>query len=357
MSSDNEENGMTHYEEPETRVQVLTTTGAVALAKSEVESQLDAAHRYPRSITKFMRDAQTMATLDVEVAQSCIYALPRGGKTISGPSIRMAEICASAWGNLHLAARVVGVEDTEIIAQGGAWDLERNTRYSVENRRRITNKNGGRYNEDMITTTGNAAASIALRNAVFRAIPRAYVDKLYAIVRKVAVGDATTLATRRAQVLERLGKMGADQARVLHALGKKGVEDIGLDELEVLIGYGTAIRDKEKTVDELFPPVPVTPPAGASEEQGRRMSLGTRGKKAEGASDGEAKAADTKAPEAQPTDVKPAEPQAEAKSEPTPVPEPQKNPKPEPRVPLSEMSPKERKELEAQVKAWEERNK
>jgi hypothetical protein len=177
-----------------------------------------------------------------------------------------------------LAARIVAIEDTNIVAQGGAWDLGSNVRYSVETRRRITDKNGNRYNDDLITLTGNAAASIALRNAIFRAIPRAYVDRLYAQVRKVAVGDATTLANRRGQVLERLAKMGADQARVLNALQKKGVDDIGLDELETLIGYGTAIKEGTKSVDELFPAVVAAPPPVEPEQQGKRLPLGKRQK-------------------------------------------------------------------------------
>jgi len=272
-----DENALTEFDEPEDRIAVQNTTLS-AMAKSEVEAQLDAAHRYPRSVTKFLREALSLASINVEVAQSCIYALPRGGKTISGPSVRLAEICASAWGNLHVAARIVGIEDTNIVAQGGAWDLEKNLRYSVETRRKITDKNGKRYNEDMVVMTGNAAASIALRNAIFRAIPRAYVDQLYAQVRKVAVGDATTLVARRDAVLGKLAKMGADLPRVLGALGKKGVDDIGLDELEVLIGYGTSIKDGSRTVDELFPvpgaPTGPTQQPLAAEDQGRRMPLG-----------------------------------------------------------------------------------
>ncbi|MFN8826683.1 MAG: hypothetical protein ACK501_17070, partial [Planctomycetota bacterium] len=45
--------------------------------------------------------------------------------------------------------------------------------------RRITGKNGRRYSSDMIGVTGNAACSIALRNAVFRGIPRAFWIDIY----------------------------------------------------------------------------------------------------------------------------------------------------------------------------------
>ncbi len=47
----------------QTAIQVMTAGAAGALNRSEVEAQLDAAHRYKRSTTSFMRDAISMATL------------------------------------------------------------------------------------------------------------------------------------------------------------------------------------------------------------------------------------------------------------------------------------------------------
>jgi hypothetical protein len=235
------------------QIAVLVPSAAGALNKSEVECQLDAAHKYARSVKRFLTEAVTLATLNQEVAESCIYSLPRGGKVIAGPSIRLAEICASAYGNLHIGARVVGIEDKEIVAQGIAWDLEKNLRVSVESRRRITNKNGSRFNDDMITMTGNAAASIGLRNAIFRVIPRAYVNAVYQKAREVAVGSASTLSAKRQTVVDRLVKMGAMPDRILARIGKPSVEDINLNDLEILIGLGTAIRDGNLNADEAFP--------------------------------------------------------------------------------------------------------
>ncbi len=256
------------YEEQEAMTVVETT--AVSINRSEVESQITAAHRFPRSIKRFLSEATTMATLDEETAQSCIYALPRGGKTVSGPSVRLAEICASAWGNLQVAARPYEVGETTVTAQGVCWDMQANLMVKVETKRKITDKGGKRFNEDMILMTENAASSIALRNAILRVIPRAYINKVYDRARQVAVGDAKTLATRRSDALAKLAKLGADQVRVLAALGRAGVDDITLDDLETLFGYHTAVKEGTKSVDEVFP-APVAPTEPAAE--GRRMSL------------------------------------------------------------------------------------
>jgi hypothetical protein len=237
----------------DTEIARVDVAAVAVLNKSEVEAQLEAAHRYPRSIKSFTSEALSLATLSQDVAESCLYSVPRGGKLVAGPSVRLAEICASSYGNLHVGARVLGVEDKEIVAQGVCWDLQKNLRVTVETRRRITGKDGKRFNDDMITMTGNAAASIALRNAIFRVVPRAFVDVIYSEVRRVAVGDASTLAARREAVVTRLQKIGVPLERIFPRVEVKALEDVGLEQLEILIGLGTAIKSGERTIDECFP--------------------------------------------------------------------------------------------------------
>lgn len=245
---------------------------AAALNRSDVEAQLTAAHQHPRKVARFLNEAITLATMTRPIAEACMYAVPRDGKLITGPSVRLAEICASAYGNLHIGARIVDVEEKEVVAQGIAWDLERNLRATVETRRRITNKQGRRYSDDMITTTGNAAASIALRNAIFRVIPKAYVQQVYDRARLTAVGDAKTLVARRDELLERLTKIGVHPDRVFHRLGKQK-PDISLDDIELLIGLGSAIASGDTEIDEAFPAPPSAAISGAAPEEGRRISM------------------------------------------------------------------------------------
>lgn len=225
----------------------------IAVARSEIEGQLDAAHKYPRSLAKFRKSAISMATITREAAEACMYAVPRGGKSITGPSVRLAEICASAWGNLHIETRVVEETDKEIVARGVAWDLETNTKLASEARRSITGKGGRRYDDNMVQVTGMAAQSVALRNAIFRVIPRALVDVIYAEAKAVAVGNAKTLVARREEIVGRLQKGGIPVERILLRVEKTTVEDIGLEELETLVGLLSSLRAKEITPDEAFP--------------------------------------------------------------------------------------------------------
>lgn len=235
-------------------IQVATASQVAALNRSEIEAQLDAAHKYPRSIARFLKEAESMATISEDVAESCMYALPRGdGDPIPGPSVRLAEICASAYTNMQFGSRVLDVEETEIISQGVAWDMEKNIRVSLETRRRIIGKTGKRYKGDMINVTGAAASAIALRNAIFKVIPLAYVRTIYGKAKAVAVGDAKTLYARREGLLGWLQKAGAKLDRILARVGKPSVEDVGLDDLEKLYGLANAIKSSELTVDNAFP--------------------------------------------------------------------------------------------------------
>lgn len=222
---------------------------------NEINQQVATAHRYPRSITKFRQEAMTMATIDEETAASCFYKLPRAGKEIEGPGIRLAEIVASAWGNLRTGARIVEETNEYIVAQGFAHDLEKNVATAIEVRRRITDKYGKKYSSDMVSTTANAACSIALRNAIFKVIPKSYIDKVYESAKSVAIGNASTLNSRRTAAIAYFSKMGVTEAQILSTLGKAGIQDIDLNDIETLTGLKTAIKDGQTTVDQAFPPL------------------------------------------------------------------------------------------------------
>lgn len=224
-------------------------------ARGEVDTQISTARRFPRSVKKFQSKAMELATLDQETAGSCFYSLPRDGKNIEGPSARLAEIVVGAWGNVRSQANVVDIDGSFVTVRGMCWDLENNVAVSTEVRRRITNKQGRRFSDDMIVTTANAACSIALRNAIFKVVPMALVRPIYLAARRVAVGDATTLVDRRSAMLAYFAKMGVRSEQICLKVDKPGIEDINLDDLGTLLGISTAIKEGDTTVDEEFPPI------------------------------------------------------------------------------------------------------
>lgn len=232
--------------------------GISDITRAEIDIQISTAKKYPRSLAAFRQDALSMATSDKEVAASCFYKLKRKGEDgpqfIEGPSVRLAEIVANAWGNLRYGARIIAENKDEVIAQGVAHDLEKNVFSTIEVSRRITRKDGTRFGHDMIQVTKNAACSIALRNAIFKTVPFTYAKAIYEKAKQTAVGTAKTLGERRQEMLSQFSKMSVTKEQVVKFLEVPSIEDIGLAEVETMIGVHTAIKNGDTTVDEQFKP-------------------------------------------------------------------------------------------------------
>lgn len=230
-----------------------------AVERANVDSQVATAKRYPRDIRRSIDNSVVMATMNQETAQSCSYALPRGGKPITGPSVHLAKIIVSNWGNMRTEAKVVQITDKQVISRGTCWDLETNVASAFEVRRSIIGKNGQRFSDDMITVTGNAANSIAYRNAIFAVIPKVITDRVYYAAQKFITGDLSDsdkLLKVRTGILNNFkNNYGITEEEVVKMCGKQTVNQIGADEISMLMGTIQALKDGDTTVDELMKPI------------------------------------------------------------------------------------------------------
>ena len=223
-----------------------------AITRSEVDSQVATAHAYPRSLANFRDRCVSEATVDEITAASCRYVIPRDGKQIEGPSVRLAEIVAAAYGNIRVASRIIAIDDKFVTAQGVAHDLEANYAVAVENKRSILKTNGQRYSQSMIQTTALAAQAIAYREAVFKVDPRALFMPAFFAARAAAVGTVETLAKRRSEVFGYFARFGIVQEQVLAVVGREQLVDVTLDDLATLRGIATAIKNGEVDPEEAF---------------------------------------------------------------------------------------------------------
>lgn len=222
------------------------------ITKAEIDIQITTAKAYPRSNKMFLDKALSMATLNEDIAASCAYALPRGGKALEGPSVRLAEIVCASYGNIRAGARVIANDGKTITAQGICHDLESNYCATVEVKRKITDKYGKTYNEDMQVVTGNAACAIAYRNAVFKVVPSALVNDVYEKAKEVAKGTAETLVKRRDKAVKYFKDLLVTEKQICEVLEVKKIEDIDLDKLATLSGMRTLIKNGESTIKDLF---------------------------------------------------------------------------------------------------------
>lgn len=226
--------------------------------RANIDIQVSTAKQYPRSISRCANNAVAIATMDKDTAQSCGYALPRGGKPITGPSVHLAKIIAQQYGNLRAEAKVVEITDKQVVSRGTAWDLENNYAVSFEVRRSIVGKNGNRFSDDMITVTGNAANSIAYRNAIFGIVPKSITDKAYKAAQHLITGDLSDeekLIKRRDGAIKHfIDTYGITEEEVIKLCGKHTVNQIQADEIALLLGFAQSLKDGDTTVDELMAP-------------------------------------------------------------------------------------------------------
>lgn len=227
-----------------------------AINRAEVDIQIATAKQYPRDLTRVLNQIRTYAMMDIETAEDCFYALRRGkgddATVIEGVSVRLAEIIAGAWGNLRIQTRIIGNDGKTITVQGICHDLETNVAVSQEVKRRITDRNGRTYSEDMQVLTGNAAAAIAFRNAVLRVVPKAITKNVVNEVKQVAIGQAIDLETRRQNMLKWFATVGVTLAEVLTYCGVKAVEELDNNMVFELRGLANAIKEGTTTVAETF---------------------------------------------------------------------------------------------------------
>lgn len=253
--------------EPQVSLQMVSASHLNEIVKAEIDQQISTAKAYPRDITSAKKSMLTQATMTPEIAATMYYKLPRRQKTdngweqkwIEGPSVRLAEIAAGNWGNCSVGARIVAIDAQFITAQGIFHDLETNVRFQVEVKRKIVDKKGKRFSEDMVVVTGNAAASIALRNAIFKGINKSYIEPIWQEAKKVANGNALPIEVRRQNALAYFTvKKAVPLERVLAVLEVNRIEEIGVEHLENLIGMKVALDEEASSIDELFPPIEQT---------------------------------------------------------------------------------------------------
>jgi hypothetical protein len=252
-----------------------TDSGPVSLELPNLglQQMIANARAYPRDIKSVVANITTLATLDDETAAECLYALvrsskharkdgdkegDRSGKAIEGPSIRLAEIAAQCYGNCFTDGRRVRIDKTDkvVICEGLFFDAQTNMGNRAMVSRRIADRHGRLYSDDMINVTTQAAISIAKRNAILGGIPRGIYRPAYVAARGIVSGGVAQLPKNRAKALAAFAAYGIVPKQILDVLGVASEGEIGLDHIATLRGMFAAIRNGEATVEEMFPAAP-----------------------------------------------------------------------------------------------------
>lgn len=94
---------------------------------AEVQAAMVIAKRFPRDPVAAMDRIMNACTRPT-LAEGALYSYSRGGSDVTGPSIRLAEAMAQAWGNMQFGVRELEQRNGESTVEAFAVDIETNTR-------------------------------------------------------------------------------------------------------------------------------------------------------------------------------------------------------------------------------------
>ena len=217
-----------------------------------LDTQIATAKQYPRDLAKFVSNTTAMVCKNEATAASCLFALPRGGKTIEGRTIRFAEIVAINYGNLRIADRIVMEGEKEVIAEAIVFDMENNVAFKSEVPMSILNSSGERYNDDMILMTKRAAQSKARRNAILTAVPPVMTEDIELAIDKTLLVEGAEFEKRVTDTMAFLEKAGVKEGDVCQLLLIKKIGDMNAAQLRTLRGIATGIHKNEFTAETLL---------------------------------------------------------------------------------------------------------
>lgn len=248
-------------------------------AVAEVQAAVVVAQQCPRSLqaaVTMMRESCAQKTL----AERAFYRFPRGGQSVSGPSVHLARELARCWGNVQYGITELRRDDehgqSEMLAF--AWDVQTNTRsmqvFIVPHKR---DKRGGPEKltdmRDIYENNANNGAR-RLREAIFSILPTWFTEDAKDLcTRTLADGGGKPLAERRVDAVKAFEGLGVTAEQLQERLGRVPDQWTDHDLAQLHVTYKSLERG-EITIEEEFPPQRVTAaeltrrPAKVSEEGG-----------------------------------------------------------------------------------------
>ena len=246
MTTTNERNPFGNGEQSgAVKTMAAHTEGERAIA--EVKAAVSMAMGNPRQPIKAM-DRILQECQRPSLAEQAVYAYPRGGQQVSGPSIRLAEALARNWGNMQYGIREIGRRDRESEVEAYAWDLETNTRsskvFTVPHER--DTKKGKvplRDSRDIYELIANQGAR-RMRNAILSLIPGDVVDAAVRQCDETIKHAMGAPAEQIEKMLEAFGELSVTRTMIERRLGHRLDADSTIaQELVTLRKIYTSIKD------------------------------------------------------------------------------------------------------------------
>ena len=233
--------------------------GTVAIEESrataEAQGKLVIAKRFPRNEAKAYA-AVMDACKRRGLAEEATYAFPRGGKTVTGPTIRLAEELARNWGNLDYGIRELSRKEGVSEMEAYAWDLETNTissqKFTVRHIRDKSDGGGPVTSErDIYELTANNGAR-RLRARILAILPPDLVEDALIQCRETMKGNASEpIGDRVKKVIKAFDRFGVTPAMLEARVGKP-LDQMLPDDFAELTEIRNSLKSGNTTAGDWF---------------------------------------------------------------------------------------------------------
>ena len=224
-------------------------------AVAEIQAALCVAAARPRS-----EIASQSRILDAckrpSLAATAIYSYPKGGTQVEGPSIRLAETIARAWGNIDFGLKELSRENGVSEIEAYAWDLETNVRRVLRfqvRHWRDTKKGGYQLKEerDIYELTANQGQR-RVRSCILGVIPGDIVESALEQCNRTLAGQSDKPLKERVQLMVNyFAAMEVSEKMIQDRIGHK-LDTITEIEYRQLGKLYNSIKDAYITVEDAF---------------------------------------------------------------------------------------------------------
>lgn len=225
-------------------------------AIAEVQGKIIVAKKFPRNQAAAY-DAVMISCARLKLAESSMYSYPRGGETISGPSIRLAEELARAWGNIDYGIRELSQKEGVSEMEAYCWDMESNVvssqKFTVKHERhsklgvkKLTDP------RDIYELTANNAGR-RLRARILAILPPDLIEGAIDACNRTLKGTGTPadVVSKVTRMLTAFGTLSVTAEMIEERLQKK-TADLTADEVVELGKIYTSIKDNFTSVADWF---------------------------------------------------------------------------------------------------------
>lgn len=240
--------------------ETTAVASAVTREEMEVKTCMMIAQQFPRSMAEVSAELQD-ACARPAFAEGAAYAFPRGGSTITGPSVKLARLAGALYRHIRLAQQVISVDDHYIHIRVIAQDVQNNVAVAAEDKfeRKIYRKSSGwtKPDERDLRELVNRRTALLERNALLKLIPPHLIDEGLDTCRKTIQAAAKgELQQSRTDVIRRLEvafrEFGVNRERLERYLAHP-MEEVTEAEVGELRGIYRSILDGNTRASEHFP--------------------------------------------------------------------------------------------------------